>query len=104
MVDVDVPGATVVVGSERDLLDARLSVTGMTWTAGPVPHGTPVRVQCSAHGASQPAEWRSDGSTAGIVVWDEPQRRIAPGQSVVLYDLTESRVLGGGTALRAVAG
>ncbi len=32
------------------------------------------------------------------VVWDEPQRRIAPGQSVVFYDLDDTRVLGGGIA------
>jgi tRNA-uridine 2-sulfurtransferase len=31
-------------------------------------------------------------------VWDEPQRRIAPGQSVVFYDLDDARVLGGGIA------
>ena len=31
--------------------------------------------------------------------WPEPQRRVAPGQSVVLYDPTDTYVLGGGTAV-----
>jgi tRNA U34 2-thiouridine synthase MnmA/TrmU len=30
--------------------------------------------------------------------FEEAQRRIAPGQSVVCYDLTNSHVLGGGIA------
>jgi tRNA-specific 2-thiouridylase len=32
------------------------------------------------------------------VRWAEPQRRVAPGQSVVFYDLDDRRVLGGGLA------
>ena len=35
------------------------------------------------------------------VAWRTPQRRIAPGQSVVFYDPTDTRVLGGGIAVRA---
>ena len=31
-------------------------------------------------------------------MWDEPQRRVAPGQSVVFYDLGDTQVLGGGIA------
>lgn len=96
VVDVDVPGATVVVGDAADLLDRELSVSDMTWTDSPVPSGTEVLVQCSAHGSAVPAVW-SDG----VVVWGEPQRRVAPGQSVVLYDATDTYVLGGGTAQRS---
>ena len=33
------------------------------------------------------------------VAWREPQRRIAPGQSIVLYDGGDSYVLGGGHAV-----
>jgi len=32
------------------------------------------------------------------VAWVDKQRRIAPGQSVVFYDVTNSFVLGGGIA------
>jgi tRNA U34 2-thiouridine synthase MnmA/TrmU len=31
-------------------------------------------------------------------VWGESQRRVAPGQSVVFYDLDDRHVLGGGIA------
>ena len=95
VVDVDVPGQTVAVGDEADLLDARLVVGAMTWADGAAPAGTPVRVQCSAHGATHPAVWDGTG-----VAWQVPQRRVAPGQSVVLYDPTDTWVLGGATALR----
>jgi tRNA U34 2-thiouridine synthase MnmA/TrmU len=32
------------------------------------------------------------------VRFDQPQRRVAPGQSVVLYDVDDATVLGGGIA------
>ena len=35
---------------------------------------------------------------AALVEWVAPQRHVAPGQSVVFYDLTDQYVLGGGTA------
>jgi tRNA-specific 2-thiouridylase len=33
-----------------------------------------------------------------MVRWNSPQRRVAPGQSVVFFDPTDSYVLGGGIA------
>jgi tRNA-specific 2-thiouridylase len=38
------------------------------------------------------------GGGAVDVRWREPQRRIAPGQSIVLYDPSDRFVLGGGIA------
>ncbi len=35
--------------------------------------------------------------------WLEPQRRIAPGQSIVVYDQGDRFVVGGGLAADAVA-
>ncbi len=57
------------------------------------PYVGDVMVQCSAHGAAVPAS--VDGDT---VRWRSPQRRVAPGQSVVFFDPTDSYVLGGGIA------
>ncbi|MAT06953.1 MAG: tRNA 2-thiouridine(34) synthase MnmA [Acidimicrobiaceae bacterium] len=107
VVDVDVPGTTVTVGDERDLLDDALTVGAVSWTDGPV-HGD-VLVQASAHGATQRATLSGaspvdvdvddvDGAVNVDVVWHTPQRRIAPGQSVVFYDAADTRVLGGGIA------
>jgi tRNA-specific 2-thiouridylase len=90
-VDVDVAAATVTVGSAGDLLVDAVRLTRTSW-AGGEPVG-PVEAQCSAHGTAHPAAW--DG-TEGVVRFVEPVRRVAPGQSVVLYRGDE--VLGGGIA------
>ena len=111
----------VVVGDDADLLRPGLDVHDVTWVDGAPGVDRPVLVQCSAHGDPRPATIRptSTRKMPGIgrsandsghfsggsgpvgavrVVWDEPQRRIAPGQSVVFYDLDDTRVLGGGIA------
>jgi tRNA-specific 2-thiouridylase len=88
VVEVDLPAQRVVVGSDDDLFDTELQVDAVDWTGEPV---RDVLVQCSAHGEPRPA------MVAGRVIrWSEPQRRVAPGQSVVMYDPTDSIVLGGG--------
>jgi tRNA-specific 2-thiouridylase len=76
---VDVPAATVTVGTAQDLLTDRLTVDELLWTAEPV-EGT-LLAQVSAHGAGRRCQ--VEGAT---VVFDEPARRVAPGQSLVLYD------------------
>lgn len=90
-VAVDVPAATVTVGDLADLLVDRIAVVDPAWALdAPLP-GADVLVQWSAHGAPVPAVWEGNG-----LRFAEPQRRVAPGQSVVLYDGDE--VLGGGIA------
>jgi tRNA-specific 2-thiouridylase len=76
---VDVPAATVTVGSAQDLLTDRVTVDELAWAAGSVEG--PLLAQVSAHGAVR--RCRVEGTT---VVFDEPARRVAPGQSLVLYD------------------
>ena len=89
VVDVDLPSHTVTVGSRDDLMCDHVPLDGLTWAADA--HAGAVLAQCSAHGAARP------GVVDGVVVhFDEPQARIAPGQTVTLYD--GDRVLGGGTA------
>jgi tRNA-specific 2-thiouridylase len=89
VVAVDAATATVTVGAGAELLEHELSVRDLLWAAAPI--AGRVLVQCSAHGPARPAV--VDGST---VRWAEPQRRVAPGQSVVVYDPTDELVLGGG--------
>ncbi len=97
VVDVDVPGAVVTVGDDDDLFRRSMTVRTPTWVDEPV--SGRVVVQCSAHGATHAADIEFDGG--GVqVAWVDPQRRVAPGQSVVFYDLADERVLGGGTATR----
>ncbi len=95
VVGIDHATATVRVGDESMLDVDTMRVGDMVWSHEPL-EGE-VRVQCSAHGATNVA-------TASVVdgevrlAWHSPQRRVAPGQSVVLYDLTDTFVLGGGIA------
>lgn len=101
VVDVDVGAGVVVVGGDADLEGGSLTVRQPTWVDGPV--AGEVLVQCSAHGAPRPAtiEHGVDGDGATVTVrWHRPERRVAPGQSVVFYDVTNTRVLGGGTSVR----
>jgi tRNA-specific 2-thiouridylase len=92
-IGVDVATATVTVGGSGDLLARRLRIAGLSWSSGvPMAPGTNVEVQSSAHG--RPAGAVLVGPDA--VDFDEPQRRVAPGQTVVLYD--GDAVLGGGVA------
>ena len=92
VVDVDVPGATVRVGTERDLLTGGLDLDHVVWAAGPVTG--PLVAQCSAHGRPRAVSVESQGHDRAHLEFDEPQRRVAAGQSVVLYDGDE--VVGGG--------
>ena len=100
VLEVDVDAARVVVGDDADLLDRTVRIVGIAWADATV--SGRVRVQSSAHGAARPAWFEPDADgLEGVVMWDEPQRRIAPGQSVVLYDEDDRYVLGGGIAQRA---
>ena len=69
-----------------------VGLVDLVWTDVPV--AGEVLAQTSAHAAARPARLDPDGRLS----WREPQRRVAPGQSVVLYDLTDTVVLGGGLA------
>lgn len=95
VVDIDHATSTVKVGGEAMLLCGSMVVNQMTWAHQPIDGD--VLVQSSAHGVTQPAEVRLVGDGA-LVQWTQPQRRVSPGQSVVLYDATDTYVLGGGIA------
>ncbi len=91
VVDVDVAGGVVTVGGAADLLTGVVRVASWSWSSAGAPTG-PVFVQVSAHGAPRAA--RIDGVD---VVFESPARRVAPGQAVVVYDETDTWVLGGAT-------
>jgi tRNA-specific 2-thiouridylase len=89
--NVDVAGATVTVGPLAGLLTDSIRVGSLTWVDQPLPTGAAVEVQMSAHGHPEAATWTGKG-----VLTARPVRRVAPGQSVVLY--AGDQVLGGGVA------
>ena len=95
VVGVDHEAAIVTIGSADELVDTDLHVTDVSWVDEP--HAGEVLVQCSAHGAPHPATIAP--AHGGIdVTWTVPQRRVAPGQSVVFYDPSDRIVYGGGLA------
>jgi tRNA-specific 2-thiouridylase len=103
--DVDVAGRTVTVGAADQLRDPGLVVEQLVWADGPVEGA--VDAQCSAHGApaAAVAALRDDGAV--VLQWREPQRRVAAGQSVVLYQqvadvagASGAVVVGGGIVTR----
>jgi tRNA-specific 2-thiouridylase len=94
-VEVDVAGRRVTLGSGPALLAREIRLGRRTWTAEPVPAGTAVAIQASAHGRAIEAVTTEEG-----VQLRAPFRRVAPGQTVALYDAgTASVVLGSGVAL-----
>ena len=88
--DVDIAARRVTVGRRDDLYTHYQEVNGIQWAHNPVE--VPMDIQVSAHGT--PAVGVVD--QAGRVDWEEPQRRVAPGQAVVFYQ--GDLVVGGAVA------
>jgi tRNA-specific 2-thiouridylase len=84
VVDIDVANAVVTVGDRDALRRDGVTLHTVTLPLGPALLGGTLRVQTSAHG-------RPVACTAEViddrldVTFAEPQTRVAPGQSVVLY-------------------
>ena len=102
-VDVDTEQAVVTVGRKADLLCETQPVAPVVWLDKPA-DGL-VQVQYRAHGTSA-AGWVEAGAggdpnpDSWQLCWQTPEPRIAPGQSVVLYDESNQFVLGGTVARR----
>lgn len=96
VLDVDIKSQVVTIGHQDKLLRPGMTVKSVTWVDEPV--SGRVLVQCSAHGSPRAATIELSGASEQTVdvQWDHPERRIAPGQSVVFYDLADRSVLGGG--------
>jgi len=102
VVDLDPGTGCVTVGEEREQYRRDLLAVDMRWVSIAEP-ASPVRATArirSTH-AGAACEARPGPDGAWRVRFDEPQRAIAPGQAVVLYD--GDIVLGGGTIARAAA-
>ena len=97
---IDVDTNRVILSDNDGLFARELSADGMNWIRWDVP---PEEFRCSARiryrHTEQPASVfvQEDGSVR--VLFDEPQRAVTPGQTLVLYD--GDTVLGGGTIIRS---
>jgi tRNA-specific 2-thiouridylase len=90
-IEVDTATRTVVVGEAADLLADAVELRDVCWVDRPPAGPVEVQVQTSAHGDPVDGVF-----TDPTVRFAPPQRRVAPGQSVVLYRGDD--VLGGGVA------
>ena len=100
----------IVLGESEDLMSRALVADDWIWSA-PASRmeaafdrageaGVPVTAKVRYHQQDQPARlMRGDNPGSYRVVFDQPQRAIAPGQAVVVYQ--GDVVLGGGTAVAA---
>ena len=96
VLDVDTQSATVTVGTLSELDCASTPLEDWRWAANTV-DGL-LAFQTSAHGTTSLGQVSADGR---IILWDEPHRMVAPGQSVVAYD--GDVVVGGGIAGRPLS-
>jgi len=92
VVDVDVAGRRVTVGGADDLLRDGVELESVVWNGAPAT-GL-VTAQSSAHGEAVEATVEATMTRRTVLRWSVPRRRVAPGQSVVMY--RGDVVLGGG--------
>src|SRR5438128_1215925 len=100
VVDLDPESDTVTIGPLEDLDRRRLVATEVNFIAGEHPR-EPLRVDAKIRHRHVPARatLRMLDAATAEVVFDEPQRAITPGQSVVWYE--GELVIGGGVIARA---
>jgi tRNA-specific 2-thiouridylase len=102
VVSLDVDRNAVVVGEDFETYQGSLLASDMNWIAL---EGLSEPIRCTAKirrmAPEAPCTVYPEADGAIRVVFDEPQRAITPGQSVVLYD--GNWVLGGGTIDKAFA-
>lgn len=96
---VDVQRRRVTVGAEALARSRSLPLTNWCWVDAPLEKGDRALAQTSAHGRPVPCH-----VTGGGVVFDEPQRLVAPGQTVAFYHPVHTdMVVGSGVATAAGA-
>jgi tRNA-uridine 2-sulfurtransferase len=107
---VDVAARRVTVGSAAEALRSSVLLAGpsLTWVDRPLAPGARAVAQVSAHGRPVPCTVIADADATDTVIdahtaievrFDDPQRPVAPGQTVALYDaLDPDAVVGAGIA------
>jgi tRNA-uridine 2-sulfurtransferase len=97
---VDVAARRVTVGSAAEVLRSSVLLAGpsLTWVDRPLSAGARAVAQVSAHGRPVPCTVLLQPDSAEVL-FDDPQRPVAPGQTVALYDaLDPDAVVGAGIA------
>jgi tRNA-uridine 2-sulfurtransferase len=98
---VDVAARRVTVGSAAEAMRSSVPLAGpsLTWVDRPLAAGARAVAQVSAHGRPVPCTLVQNMDVMEIL-FDDPQRPVAPGQTVALYDaLDPDAVVGAGIAV-----
>ncbi|HEY5108216.1 MAG TPA: tRNA 2-thiouridine(34) synthase MnmA [Acidimicrobiales bacterium] len=101
---VDVPARRVTIGPPEASYASDLALGTVAWIDGrPVgvdaADGTGALAQCSAHGPAVACTVRAAGDGLSVRFAD-PQRRVAPGQTVALYDTARPEYVVGSGVVR----
>jgi tRNA-specific 2-thiouridylase len=100
VVAVDVPSLRVTVGNAAEAVTSAITLSGstLTWVDRPLDDGARAVAQVSAHG--RPALCSVVRTDDGLIIaFDVPQRPVAAGQTIVLYDIVDpDAVVGAGIA------
>jgi tRNA-specific 2-thiouridylase len=97
VVGVDAANNRVILGGDDELYSREMVVRDVVWAEG-LDSTERALVQIRSRHDAQPASVRPSGDGTARVIFDEPQRAIAPGQAAVFYDGDE--VIGGGWIVR----
>jgi tRNA-specific 2-thiouridylase len=96
---VDLAARRVSVGPPEAAHADGVDLHTVTWVDQVWPDGSRAIAQCSAHGVPVGCVLAADGVGGLAIRFDDPQRRIAPGQTVALYDPVDPElVIGSGIA------
>jgi tRNA-uridine 2-sulfurtransferase len=94
VVAVDVSRRRVLVGGDEPPTSIHVDLEAQTWVDQPLVPGARALAQTSAHGRPAWCTWQGDS-----LVFDSPQRLVAPGQTVAFYDGCDpDAVVGSATA------
>jgi len=94
--DVDVAARRVTVGGAAEVLRSSVVLAGssVTWVDAPLRPAARAVAQVSAHG--RPVPCTVEATQYGLDVrFDTPQRPVAPGQTVALYDADDPEAVVG---------
>ena len=97
VIKLDNENNQVVVGSEKDLYSNELKATNVNWLVDSINLENPVKCMAKVRYRAKETNAIVSFEKKNIVkvVFEQPQRAITPGQSVVFYD-NDGIVLGGG--------
>ena len=99
VINIDTANNRVVLGDNEDLFTTRAVFTDINWISGTAPEeGRKLSAKSRYRQTEQPGEIHKLTEDMYEFIFEQPQRAVTPGQSLVIYD--GDIVIGGGTIVR----